>query len=75
MVLELREKIPEKDNVWIALAGMYLKMNRRVDALAAIRRAVELNPANKRPGSGGLPRNPTFESLRSDPEWIRIMSS
>lgn len=73
MVLELREKIPEKDNVWIALAGMYLRMNRRPDALAAIRRAVELNPANKRPGSGGLPRNPTFESLRGDPEWIRIM--
>ena len=54
---------------------MYLKLGRKADALAAIRRAVELNPSNKRKGSGGLPRNPTFESLRSNPEWIRIMNS
>lgn len=74
MVLDLRERIPEKDNVWIALAGMYLEMGDRREALAAIRRAVELNPANRRPGSGGLPSNPTFEALRSDPEWIRIMT-
>lgn len=73
-LLELRDKIPTTDAVWIALGGMYLKMGRKADALGAVRRAVELNPYNKRRGSGGLPRNATFESLRSDPEWIRIMS-
>jgi uncharacterized Ntn-hydrolase superfamily protein len=74
-LLQLRDKIPENDAVWIALGSLYLKLGRKADALAAVRKAVELNPANKRKGSGGLPRNPSFESLRSDPEWIRIMSS
>jgi uncharacterized Ntn-hydrolase superfamily protein len=73
-LLDLRDKIPGNDAVWIALANMYLKLGRKPDALDAIRRAVEINPYNKRRGSGGLPRNPSFESLRSDPEWIRIMS-
>jgi len=74
-LLALRDKIPTTDAVWIALGGIYLKLGRKTDALNAIRRAVELNPMNKRKGSGGLPRNPTFEPLRSDPEWIRIMGS
>lgn len=73
-VLDLRDRIPEKDNVWIALANMYLKLDRRADALDAIRRAVDLNPMNKRQMVGGLPLNRSFEALWSDPEWIRIMS-
>ena len=73
-LLELRERIPDNDNVWIALGSLYLKMNRKADALSAVRRAVELNPSNRRKGSGGLPRNPAFEALRADPEWLRIMS-
>jgi uncharacterized Ntn-hydrolase superfamily protein len=73
IVLDLRDQIPEKDNVWIAAGAMYLKMGRRDDALDAIRRAVEINPYSTRRGSGGLPRNATFAALWSDPEWIRIM--
>lgn len=73
-LLELRDRIPEYDRIWIALAGAYIRMDRRADALAAIARAVEINPYNARPMSGGLPMIDTFESLRSDPEWIRIMS-
>ena len=73
MVLELRDKIPEKDQVWIALGRMHLEMGRRQEALQAIRRAVEINPYNARRGSGGLPRNARFKKLWSDPEWIRIM--
>jgi cytochrome c-type biogenesis protein CcmH/NrfG len=73
-LLQLRDKIPTTDSVWIALAGMYLKLNRKADALTAIQKAVELNPSNKRKGSGGLPKNPTFDPLKSDPEWIRIMT-
>jgi uncharacterized Ntn-hydrolase superfamily protein len=73
-LLELRERIPDNDNVWIALGSLYLKMNRKADALDAVRRAVELNPSNRRKGSGGLPRHPSFEALRADPEWLRIMN-
>ncbi len=73
MVQELRDKIPNKDQVWIALARMYLDLGHRQDALDAIRRAVEINPYNTRHGSGGLPRNARFETLWSDPEWVRIM--
>ena len=73
ILIDLRDQIPGKDNVWIALGGMYVKMGRRDDALDAIRRAVEINPYNTRRGSGGLPRNTSFEALWSDPEWIRIM--
>ena len=73
MLIDVRDQIPEKDNVWIALGSMYLKMGRRDDALDAIRRAVEINPYNTRRGSGGLPRNASFEALWSDPEWTRIM--
>jgi uncharacterized Ntn-hydrolase superfamily protein len=73
-LMELRDKIPGSDAVWIAMAGMYVRMDRRADALAAIETAVELNPWNARTLNGGLPTNQTFAPLRTDPEWIRIMS-
>ena len=73
-LLELRERIPEYDRIWIALAGMYTRMERKAEALDAIDKAVELNPYNARPMSGGLPMNETFNPLHSDPEWTRIMS-
>jgi len=68
MVLDLRDQIPEKDNVWIALAGMYLEMDRRGDALEALDQAVETNPANRRQ----LPRDPRFQELHDDREFLRI---
>ncbi|MGH7555340.1 MAG: hypothetical protein ACREMQ_20240 [Longimicrobiales bacterium] len=71
-MLDLRDRIPENDGVWIALAGMYTRMNRRADALDAIEKAVEINPYNAR--TAGLPSNATFEPLRSDTKWVRIMS-
>lgn len=67
--LAARHKSPENDNVWVALANIYLKMGRKADALEAIRRAVELNPGNKRQ----LSRNKNFESLHKDPEFLRIV--
>jgi uncharacterized Ntn-hydrolase superfamily protein len=57
--LAARDKAPDNDNAWVVLGQVYVKMNRRFDALAAVRRAIELNPANER----NLPRNPNFEAL------------
>jgi uncharacterized Ntn-hydrolase superfamily protein len=69
ILTDLRDQIPEKDNVWIALAGMYVKLDRKADALAALAQAVELNPRAKSP----LGTNAQFASLRSDPEFQRIV--
>ncbi|MGH9785413.1 MAG: DUF1028 domain-containing protein, partial [Terriglobia bacterium] len=57
--LAARDKAPDNDNAWVMLGAVYVKMNRRADALTAVRRATELNPANER----NLPRNPNFEAL------------
>jgi len=67
----LRDELPEKDNIWVALANMYLKMNRKVDAMSALRKAIELNPANKRQ----LQRNRNFESIHNDPEFLKLVGS
>jgi predicted Zn-dependent protease len=71
LVLDLRDRIPEKDNVWIALAGMYLRMGRRDESLAALARAVETNPANRHQ----LPRNEAFQALHDDPGFLRIIDA
>jgi uncharacterized Ntn-hydrolase superfamily protein len=68
-LFDLRDKIPEKDHVWLAIATLYLKMNRKADSLSAIRKAVELNPKLKR----SLPRAPSYEALRTDPEFLKIV--
>jgi len=60
---------PENDNAWVMLARVQIRLGRRAEALAAVRRAVELNPANKRQ----LPKDPTFESVRDDPEFLAIV--
>jgi uncharacterized Ntn-hydrolase superfamily protein len=57
--LAARDKAPDNDNAWVMLGSVYVKLNRRPDALAAVRRAIEINPANER----NLPRNPNFEAL------------
>jgi len=71
MLLALRDRIPEKDNVWLGLARMYLKMDRREDAFMAIERAVEINPRNR----GQLPEDEDFASIHDDPEFLRIIGS
>ena len=69
-LLQLRDKIPEKDQVWVALAALYVRMDRKDDALAALRRAVEINPRTP----NNLTRNRQFDAIRSDPEFERIMT-
>ena len=68
---EARDKSPEIDGNWVSLAEVHLRMGDKTEALAAIRRAVELNPANKKQ----LPLNRAFESLVNDPEFKKIVST
>jgi uncharacterized Ntn-hydrolase superfamily protein len=63
------EMSPENDNAWVAMANIHLRAGRKTQALEAIRRAVELNPGNKRQ----LPRNTNFQSLSSDPAFLAII--
>ena len=64
------EKSPEYDNAWVTLARVHLEAGRKDEALAALRKAVELNPANRRQ----LPANPAFESLQDDPAFRAVIS-
>jgi hypothetical protein len=48
---------------------MYARMSRKTDALSALARAVELNPA----GRAQLAQNERFAALRADPEFVRIV--
>jgi uncharacterized Ntn-hydrolase superfamily protein len=66
-----RDKSPENDNAWVALANGYLRANRKPDALNALRRAVEINPGQKRT----LPTNANFQTIKDDPEFLRIVGS
>jgi len=71
VAIAARDKSPEIDGNWVSLAEVYLRMGQKSDALAALGKAVELNPANKKQ----LPLNRTFESLAKDPEFLKIMGS
>jgi uncharacterized Ntn-hydrolase superfamily protein len=66
-----REKSPTNDNAWVALANIHLQMGQKTEALSALGRAVELNPANKKQ----LLRNRAFEVLYKDPEFLKIVGS
>jgi uncharacterized Ntn-hydrolase superfamily protein len=67
--LTARDLAPDSDNAWIGLATLYLAMDRKADCFAALRKAIELNPANKTQ----LPRSLAFESVRQDPEFRKIV--
>ncbi len=62
------ELAPGSDNAWVGLANIYLKAGRKPESLAALRRAIELNPAHRTE----LPKNANFESFRPDPEFQKI---
>jgi uncharacterized Ntn-hydrolase superfamily protein len=64
-----RDKSSENDNAWVALADVQLRMGRRDDALASLRRAVELNPGRRTT----LPRDTNFSSLRDDRAFLNII--
>ena len=63
-----RDLAPDSDNAWAGLASVYLRLGRKPESLAALRRVIELNPAQR----SELPKNATFESLRQDPEFRKM---
>lgn len=65
-----RDLSPENDSAWVALAGIYLKIDRRREALDAVRKAIELNPANKRQ----LPKNKNLAPLWKDAEFLKLVT-
>ena len=66
-----REKSPENDEAWVVFAATELGAGRKSAALDALRRAIDLNPANKRQ----LARNRIFEGLFSDPDFKKMIGS
>lgn len=68
--MEAKEKFPDNDNAWVALASIYLQMGQKDEALSALKRAVVLNPSNKKQ----LSRNKAFEPLYGDAEFANMVS-
>jgi uncharacterized Ntn-hydrolase superfamily protein len=68
--LAAKEKAPSNDNAWVTLANIHLQMGQRAEAISALARAVDLNPANKKQ----LLRNGAFAALYSNPDFIRIVA-
>ena len=64
-----RDKSPENDNAWVAVAAVQARMGRSSEALESLRRAVELNPGRRRT----LPRDQNFASLHADPDFLRLV--
>ena len=64
------EKSPENDNAWLTLATVHVRAGRTPEALAAVAKAIELNPANRR----RLPQNAELKVLAADPEFQRLTS-
>ena len=69
LALVARDKSPENDNAWVALAEIYLGLERMADVFSTLERAVALNPSRKQT----LLRDDDFESLRHDPDFLRIV--
>jgi uncharacterized Ntn-hydrolase superfamily protein len=69
--LAAKDKFPDNDNAWVTLANIHLQMGQKDEALSALRRAVALNPANKKQ----LVRNKAFEALYTDPDFISMVGA
>lgn len=66
-----RDRSPENDNAWVALAAVQARMEQPGDALESLRRAVELNPGRMRT----LPRDRNFESLHDNPDFRQLVGA
>jgi uncharacterized Ntn-hydrolase superfamily protein/2-keto-3-deoxy-L-rhamnonate aldolase RhmA len=65
---EATRMAPTSDQAWIALANGHLKNGARLPAIAALAKAIEVQPINRL----RLPRNQDFASIHQDAEFLRI---
>ncbi len=63
------EKSPENDNVWVALAEIYLDLGREAEVFEALERAVDLNPGRRRT----LLTDDDFAQIRDDERFLRLV--
>jgi uncharacterized Ntn-hydrolase superfamily protein len=68
IALVARDLSPNNDNAWVTLAYLYMASGRKSESFEALRKAIEVNPANK----AQLPHNALFEPLQADPNFQRI---
>jgi uncharacterized Ntn-hydrolase superfamily protein len=66
-----RDKSATNDTAWVTIANIHLRMGQKADAMAAVAKAVELNPANRKQ----LLRNDDFKSVRDDPAFLKIVGT
>jgi hypothetical protein len=66
-----REKCPTSDSALVAIARIQLQAGRKMEALSALRKAVELNASNKKL----LQINQYFAALYHDPEFMAIVGA
>jgi len=71
IALRARELSPEFDEAWVIWAVTQLRSGRKAEALEGLRKAVQLNPANKR----WLLRNRNLQPLLEDPEFKKIIGN
>jgi uncharacterized Ntn-hydrolase superfamily protein len=64
-------KSPENDNAYVALANIQMKSNQKTQALATLKKAIDLNQANKRQ----LPKNNNFKDYMTDPDFKKLFGS
>jgi uncharacterized Ntn-hydrolase superfamily protein len=65
-----RDKSPTNDAAWVMLGNIHLRLGQKAEAMSALARAVELNPANKKQ----LLRNADFKTVYEDPAFVRIVA-
>ena len=68
--LAATEKAADNDNAWVMLAGVHARAGRKDAALEAARKAIALNPSNRRV----IARNPNFKGMVEDAEFQKVTS-
>jgi uncharacterized Ntn-hydrolase superfamily protein len=65
-----RDKSATNDAAWVRIADIHLRIGQKAEAMAAIAKAVELNPANKQQ----LLRDDGFKAVRDDPAFRALVN-
>ena len=65
-----RDKSATNDAAWVRIADIHLRIGQKAEAMAAIAKAVELNPANKKQ----LLRDDDFKAVRDDPAFRALVT-